>query len=289
MQCLELRLLVTIRAMPELPEVETTRRSLADKVQGARILDARLGLPLRWPLGIEVATLRGSTLGGLRRRGKYLWFELDGGVGGGLLLHLGMSGSLAWLGVHGSAGKHDHFELITHRGVLRLTDPRRFGAVVWSASLDQAPAARLLASLGPEPFDPVLDAKSFHTALKHHRAPVKSVLLSGKVIVGAGNIYACEALFMAGIHPGTVAERLSGPRAARLLEALRTVLARAIEAGGTTLRDYRSADGTQGAFQNEAQVYGREGLPCVTCSTPVRRIVIGQRATFFCARCQRRA
>ena len=277
--------------MPELPEVETTRRSLADKLEGARIVDARLGLPLRWPLGIEPAALRGRTLGAVQRRGKYLWIELRGGAcaGDGLLLHLGMSGSLAWLLSAPAPGRHDHFDLATHRGVLRLTDPRRFGAVVWSAGLDREPASRLLGALGPEPFDPTLDARGFHAALKRHRAPVKSVLLSGRAIVGAGNIYACEALFSAGIDPRTSADRISGPRAARLLAAVRDVLARAIDAGGTTLRDYRSADGAQGEFQSQALVYGREGAPCVTCDTPVRRIVIGQRATYFCGRCQRRA
>jgi formamidopyrimidine-DNA glycosylase len=282
--------------MPELPEVETTRASLAHRVAGARIVDVRLGKPLRWPLGIDPAALRGRSFGDVRRRGKYLWFELRGASGGaakaapgdGLLLHLGMSGSLAWLDAPPPAGKHDHFDVVTRRGTLRLTDPRRFGAVVWSPALDRVPASALLAALGPEPFDPALTAASFRADLHRHRCAVKTVLLSGRAVVGAGNIYACEALFAAGIDPRTRADRISRPRAARLLDAVRAVLARAIDAGGTTLRDYRNADGADGRFQHEAKVYGREALPCVVCTAPIRRIVIGQRATYFCPRCQRR-
>ncbi len=292
--------------MPELPEVETTRTTLAAHVAAARIVDVRLGKPLRWPFNIDSTSLRGLRIVGVRRRGKYLWFELHRdergqrdehgqrderwGDGGGLLVHLGMSGSLAWIDASAPpAQRHDHFDLVTDRGTLRLTDPRRFGAVLWSRSLDHEPAATLLASLGPEPFDERLDAAAFHAALQRHRSAVKAVLLSGKAIVGAGNIYACEALFAAAIDPRTRADRISRPRAARLLEAVRDVLARAIDAGGTTLRDYRNADGDVGRFQNEAKVYGRQGQPCVVCATPVRRVVTGQRATYFCPRCQRRA
>jgi formamidopyrimidine-DNA glycosylase len=276
--------------MPELPEVETTRATLAQRVAGARIVDARLGKPLRWPFNIDAASLRGQRIGGVRRRGKYLWFELhDDHDGSGLLVHLGMSGSLAWVDAAARPERHDHFDLVTERGTLRLTDPRRFGAVLWSRSLDDEPAAALLASLGPEPFDDTLDATSFHAALHRHRSAVKAVLLSGKAVVGAGNIYACEALFTAGIDPRTRADRISRPRAAKLLDAVRSVLARAIDAGGTTLRDYRNADGNAGRFQNEAKVYGREGLPCTVCAVRIRRLVTGQRATYFCPRCQRRS
>lgn len=282
--------------MPELPEVETTRRSLSPALEGQRVLAVRLGKPLRWPLGVEPAALVGHRIGALQRRGKYLWMPLAQPVSqGGLLLHLGMSGSLVWHGHSGGghgnappAGVHDHFDLITHGGVLRLTDPRRFGAVVWSGSPAVDPAKKLLARLGSEPFDDALNDASFHAALKQHRSAVKVVLLSGRVLVGAGNIYACEALFDAGIDPRLRADRISAPRAARLLAALRLVLARAIEAGGTTLRDYRNADGEAGQFQHEARVYGRDGQPCVACAAPLRRIVQGQRSTFFCARCQRR-
>lgn len=285
--------------MPELPEVEVTRRSIDPALRGARVLSLRLGKPLRWPLGQDPQALQGLCVGPVSRRGKYLWLPLDrppapsvpapaGVAGQGLLLHLGMSGSLAWCEDPLPAGPHDHFDLRTDRGTLRLTDPRRFGAVVWSPALDADPAAKLLSGLGAEPFDPALTAASFHAALHSRRAPIKAVLLSGDVIVGAGNIYACEALFQSGIDPRTRASAISRPRAARLLDALRRTLARALELGGSTLRDFRDAHGMSGAFQSQAAVYGRAGLPCGVCGQAVRRIVQAQRSTYFCARCQRR-
>jgi len=280
--------------MPELPEVEVTRRGIAAPLLGARVLAARLGKPLRWPLGRPVESLAGGTLGAVVRRGKYLWLPLRHGSragaadDGGLLLHLGMSGSLALLREAPEAGPHDHFDLVTDRGTLRLNDPRRFGAVVWSASLQAAPASTLLQRLGAEPFDPALTPALFHAALQRRRAPVKAVLLAGDVIVGAGNIYACEALFAAGIHPSTRADRISRPRAARLLAALRGTLGRALEVGGSTLRDFTDAHGVSGEFQLEAAVYGRAGLACRQCGGSVRRVVQAQRSTYFCPRCQRR-
>lgn len=285
--------------MPELPEVEVTRRGIAEPLRGAVVLAARLGKPLRWPLGQATAALEGCVVGEVTRRGKYLWLPLRGrpaSVGaaggpdtqGGLLLHLGMSGRLGWWPQAPEPGPHDHFDLVTDRGTLRLNDPRRFGAVVWSAGLDQAPAANLLAKLGPEPFDPALTPQSFHAALQQHRTPIKSLLLGGEVVVGAGNIYACEALFQAGIHPGLAANRISRPRARLLLAAVRGTLARALEVGGSTLRDFADAHGVAGAFQAEAAVYGREGQPCPRCATPVRRQVQAQRSTYFCRMCQRR-
>jgi formamidopyrimidine-DNA glycosylase len=279
--------------MPELPEVETTRLSLMGHVVGTRVVQVRMGKPLRWPLGLDPQALQGLTVSALSRRGKYLWMTFSDPTNtarGGLLLHLGMSGSLAWLplATAGAAGAHDHFDMHTADGVLRLTDPRRFGAVVWSPSLTQDPALTLLSRLGPEPFDDALTALTFHASLQRHRVNIKAVLLSGTAMVGAGNIYACEALFAAGIDPRLPACRVSRPRAARLLAALRDILARAITAGGTTLRDFRNAYGDSGTFQNHAHIYGREGLPCVICSTPVRRIVQGQRSTFFCRTCQKR-
>ncbi len=277
--------------MPELPEVEVTRVSLADRLEGARILAVRLGKPLRRPLGREPDALRDLVVGRAQRRGKYLWLPLAAATharGGGLLLHLGMSGSLALTADAGAAGPHDHFDLVTSRGTLRLTDPRRFGAVVWSDAIDAEPAAGLLGKLGPEPFDPALTPTLFHAALRRHRSAIKVVLLSGQAVVGAGNIYACEALYRAGIDPRLRADRISRPRAERLLAALRQTLAQAIAAGGSTLRDFRDAHGAAGAFQTLAQVYGRAGQPCVRCGQPVRRMLQGQRATFWCAACQRR-
>jgi formamidopyrimidine-DNA glycosylase len=302
--------------MPELPEVEVTRASLADRLDGARVWSARLGKPLRWPLGVPTESLIGRPVGSLQRRGKYLWMPLgavgvsgapreavavDPGIAdpaiadaaatagsGGLLLHLGMSGSLNLADEPGPAGVHDHFELVTSRGVLRLTDPRRFGAVVWSAGLHADPAARLLSRLGAEPFDTTMTPLRFHAALHGRRTTLKAALLAGDIVVGAGNIYVSEALHRAGIDPRTRCDQLSRPRAERLLAALRATLARAIELGGSTLRDFKDAHGMSGAFQNEALVYGREGLACARCGGTVRRIVQAQRATYFCAGCQRR-
>jgi formamidopyrimidine-DNA glycosylase len=208
---------------------------------------------------------------------------------GGLLLHLGMSGSLALLDAAGAPGPHAHFDLATTQGTLRLTDPRRFGAVLWSAGLDAEPAASLLARLGAEPFDAALTSQVLHAELRRRQASIKSVLLGGQVVVGAGNIYACEALFRAGIDPRTRCGRLSRPQCTRLLAALRGTLARALEVGGSTLRDFSDAHGMAGEFQDETRVYGCEGEPCRQCGTIVRRIVQAQRSTYFCPGCQRRS
>lgn len=271
--------------MPELPEVETTRQSFATRIAGAVVTGVRLGKPLRWLLGCDPASLVGQTVGETVRRGKYLWLPLSGG---GLLMHLGMSGSLAFREAVGEPGVHDHFDLQTTRGTLRLTDPRRFGAVVWSPSMADEPARKLLSGLGLEPFDPAFDGAMLHAALQKRRVAVKLALLSGDIVVGAGNIYACEALFAAGIDPRLPGHRLSRPRAERLAQAVKAVLAQALSLGGSTLRDFRDAHGMAGAFQQAARVYGREGEPCHTCATPIRRIVQGQRSTFFCPACQRR-
>jgi formamidopyrimidine-DNA glycosylase len=270
--------------MPELPEVEVTRLSFADRIAGARVTAVRLGKPLRWPLGCVPETLVAQTVGAVSRRGKYLWLPLQRG---GLLMHLGMSGSLAF-GAAAAPGPHDHFDLVTGRGTLRLTDPRRFGAVVWSPSIDAGAAARLLAGLGVEPFDAKFDGAHLYAALHRRKVAVKQALLGGEIVVGAGNIYACEALFEAGIDPRTRSDRISRPRADKLAAAVRLTLARALESGGSTLRDFRDAHGAAGAFQLQAKVYGRAGQNCVRCDAKVRRIVQHGRASFFCPGCQRR-
>jgi formamidopyrimidine-DNA glycosylase len=283
--------------MPELPEVEVTRRSIAAPLHGARVLAVRMGKPLRWPLGIEPQALQGAVVGLAQRRGKYLWLPLgqslddvaaEAGTGPGLLMHLGMSGSLNFSVDPPAAGPHDHFDLVTHRGTLRLNDPRRFGAVVWSSAQQAPPALTLLQRLGAEPFDPLLTAQHFHAGLQRRKSPIKAVLLGGEVVVGAGNIYACEALFQAGIHPALRADHISRPRAAKLLAALRATLARALEVGGSTLRDFTDAHGVSGAFQTEAAVYGRAGQACARCGGMVKRVVQAQRSTYFCSACQRR-
>jgi len=271
--------------MPELPEVEVTRQSFADRIRGAQVRAVRLGKPLRWPLGCEPESLESQTVGEVTRRGKYLWLALDRG---GLLMHLGMSGSLAFTAAPSDPGPHDHFDLVTARGTLRLTDPRRFGAVVWSPAIDAGAAARLLAGLGLEPFDPAFTGAHLRTALRGKRVAIKQALLGGAIVVGAGNIYACEALFEAGIDPRTRSDRVGPARCERLASAVRQTLARALELGGSTLRNFRDAHGMAGAFQLQARVYGRAGQTCVRCGGTVRRIVQGQRATYFCPGCQRR-
>jgi formamidopyrimidine-DNA glycosylase len=271
--------------MPELPEVEVTRQSFAQHIAGARVTGVRLGKPLRWPLGCEPDSLVAQTVGEATRRAKYLWLPLSQG---GLLMHLGMSGSLAFRDDSQPPGKHDHFDLVTTRGTLRLTDPRRFGAVVWSQSQAEGMASKLLAGLGVEPFDAAFSGSYLHAALQRRRVAVKLALLSGDIVVGAGNIYACEALFAAGIDPRTRSDKISRPRSERLAAAVRETLARALALGGSTLRDFRDAHGMAGEFQLQAQVYGREGEPCYVCNTPIRRIVQGQRSTFYCPVCQRR-
>lgn len=276
---------VIIAAMPELPEVEITRLSFASRIHGARTTGVRVGKPLRWPIGCDPQHLLSQSVGEVVRRGKYLWLPLESG---GLLLHLGMSGSLSFAANVGEPGRHDHFDLSTTKGTLRLTDPRRFGAVVWSPSMHSGPAAKLLCGLGLEPFDAEFDGAYLKSALRSRSGPIKQALLSGAIVVGAGNIYACEALFEAGIDPRTRSSKLSLARCERLAAAVRRTLARALDLGGSTLRDFRDAHGIAGEFQLHAQVYGREHEPCARCSAPIRRIVQGQRASYFCGRCQRR-
>jgi len=277
--------------MPELPEVEVTRLSLVERLRGARISAVRLGKPLRWPLGCEPVSLVGRRVDDVTRRGKYLWFGLGPGAGteaGGLLVHLGMSGSLNLAQVPGEPGPWDHFDMATDRGLLRLTDPRRFGAVVWSRAPHEGAAGRLLAGLGVEPFDAAFDGALLHERLRGRRVSIKQALLAGDIVVGVGNIYASEALFLAGIDPRAPGARLGRERCERLAAAIRSVLTRAVALGGSTLRDFRNAHGMDGAFQLEAQVYDRAGEPCLRCGAAVRRLVQGQRSTYFCARCQRR-
>lgn len=271
--------------MPELPEVEVTRQSFAPRILGARVDAVRVGKPLRWPLGCAPESLVAQTVGAVTRRGKYLWLALDRG---GLLMHLGMSGSLAFNTLTPEPGAHDHFDLVTGLGTLRLTDPRRFGAVVWSPAIDTGAAGKLLAGLGLEPFDPAFTGAHLRAALRGRRVAVKQALLSGAIVVGAGNIYACEALFEAGIDPRTPSDKVGPVRCERLASAVRQTLSRALELGGSTLRNFRDAHGMAGAFQLAARVYGREGQDCERCGGTVQRIVQGQRATYFCGGCQRR-
>lgn len=277
--------------MPELPEVEVTRLSFADRIAGATILAVQMGKPLRWPFdaegGAKPAQLVGRQVLVVRRRGKYLLLDLSEGL---LLVHLGMSGRLQFTSHLDKplppAGKHDHFDLQTSRGLLRLHDPRRFGAVVYAQSESSPIAQKLLGNLGVEPFGDEFTTDYFYNCIHQRKSPIKQVLLSGQPVVGVGNIYASEALFHAGIRPQTPASRISKPRAARLHGAVLQVLQNALDLGGSTLRDFSNAYGEDGHFQLQAAVYDRAGLPCRTCQAPIKKIVQGQRSTFYCKNCQ---
>jgi formamidopyrimidine-DNA glycosylase len=270
--------------MPELPEVEVTRLSFADRIAGGRIESVNMGKALRWPLGVEPELLHGRVVKGVRRRGKYLLLDLSEGL---LLIHLGMSGSISFGLDLPPAGKHDHFELITPLGVLRLNDPRRFGAVVYAPGQSDAAAHKLLGRLGVEPLDGTFSAPAFHAALKTRKTAIKQVLLAGEAVVGVGNIYASEVLFRAGIRPTTRALRISRPRAVLLHRAIVEVLTHAVTKGGSTLRDFSNAQGEAGHFQLDAMVYDRAGLPCKVCGAPIRLLRQGQRSTFYCVNCQK--
>lgn len=276
--------------MPELPEVEVTRLSFASRIEGANIRAVDMGKPLRWPLGIDPDELQGRTVRAVRRRGKYLLVALDNPQGqahGLLLMHLGMSGSLQFAPQLGLPGKHDHFSMVTTRGTLRLNDPRRFGAVVYAPSEQHAIAQKLLGNLGVEPLTEGFDAAAFHAALKLRKTAIKQVLLAGDIVVGVGNIYCSEALFLAGIRPTVRAGSISAPRAARLHGAIVRVLQDAVRKGGSTLRDFSNAEGQTGYFQLQANVYGRTGEPCRLCTSPIKLLKQGQRSTFYCPECQK--
>ncbi len=270
--------------MPELPEVETTLRGLVPHMVGRRVVDIKIRHPrLRWPVPKNLpALLSGQTVLGLRRRAKYLLVEFDHGT---LILHLGMSGSLRILPIHTPADKHDHFDLMLDTDELvRLRDPRRFGAVLWhEGDIDQHP---LLKNLGPEPLGPKFDATYLHQAIHKRSAAIKLVIMDSKVVVGVGNIYANEALFRAGIRPQLRANKLSRERCARLAEEIRATLRDAIRKGGSTLRDFVNSAGDPGYFQQHYWVYGRSGEPCRKCGTAIRQVRQGQRSSFYCPMCQ---
>ncbi|MBY0453654.1 MAG: bifunctional DNA-formamidopyrimidine glycosylase/DNA-(apurinic or apyrimidinic site) lyase [Burkholderiaceae bacterium] len=269
--------------MPELPEVEVTRRSFADAIAGAKILAVRVGKPLRWPFGGDPDELVGQIVTTVRRRGKYLLLDTDQGL---LLLHLGMSGSLRFATTLPPAGAHDHFELVTTLGILRLNDPRRFGAAVYVHGEQDPVAKKLLGHLGMEPLSDEFVFQTFCAGLKASRSSIKQVLLNGRLVVGVGNIYASEALFLAGILPTTTAASISTTRARQLYEAVQQVLNAAVQSGGSTLRNFSSADGSAGHFQQQTKVYGREAAPCHTCATLVCMVRQGQRSSYYCPCCQ---
>lgn len=270
--------------MPELPEVETTRRGIAPLVEGRRVTGVVIREHrLRWPIpGTLPALLARRKLLQVERRAKYLLLRFRHGT---LMIHLGMSGSLRVLPGDSVAERHDHFDLVLGDRCLRLRDPRRFGAVLWT---EEDPLRHpLLDHLGPEPLSPEFDAGHLHGLSRGRRVPVKQFIMDGRVVVGVGNIYASEALFQAGIHPSRPCGRIALERYQRLAMAVKSVLAAAIEQGGTTLQDFRQADGNPGYFAQELKVYGRAGAPCPDCGSPLRQKVIGQRSSYYCGRCQR--
>lgn len=277
--------------MPELPEVEVTRRGVAPHLEG-RVVDSVLLRRdgLRWPFPPELdALLRGQRITHTGRRGKYL---LIGFAHGTLIVHLGMSGHLRVLPADTAPKKHDHIDLVVHSDdglqALRMNDPRRFGAVLWhgvnDGDLDQH---ILLRTLGVEPLEAGFSGELLYKATRKRAAPIKQVLLAGDIVVGVGNIYACESLFQAGINPKTAAGRISRSRYDKLADAIRTILAEAIVQGGSTLRDFLSVNGQSGYFQQTYFVYDRAGVPCRNCGTPIRQIKQGQRSTFYCVNCQK--
>lgn len=270
--------------MPELPEVETTRRGIEPYLAGARVSAVVIRQPrLRWPIPADLhETLKGRKVLGVERRGKYLFIRFTHGT---LLIHLGMSGSLRILARGTPPQPHDHFDLLLSGGnCLRLRDPRRFGAVLWTA--DRAEHHPLIASLGPEPLGASFDGDYLHNQGKARRTAIKNLVMDSRVVVGVGNIYANESLFRAGIHPMRPGNRISALRYDGLVQAIRAVLTEAIDQGGTTLRDFQREDGRPGYFAQALQVYGRPGEPCPRCGGAIQNRVIGQRSSFYCHRCQ---
>jgi formamidopyrimidine-DNA glycosylase len=270
--------------MPELPEVETTLRGvspwiLGDFVDEVIVRDKRL----RWPIPSQIHDLAGHRIIAATRRAKYLLFESDAGT---LMLHLGMSGSLRVTDPETPWRKHDHFALTMRRGKqIRLHDPRRFGAALWIVG--PVGGHPLLAELGPEPLENEFTSKVLQKACQGRLAPIKAVIMDSHIVVGVGNIYACEALFMAGIHPAKAAGQVPLSRLKKLVVAIKEVLAASIEMGGTTLRDFLNEKGEPGYFKQTLRVYDREGDSCRVCGQKIERLVMSNRSTFFCSKCQK--
>ena len=270
--------------MPELPEVETTRRGIEPFVVGKTVVRVVVRQPrLRWRVPAALKKeLPGQTIRSITRRGKYLLFNTAAGT---VILHLGMSGSLRLVDDTQPAEKYDHVDLVLADGTcLRLRDPRRFGAVLWTR--DDPARHPLLSMLGPEPLSQDFSGDYLYRKARGRKRAIRDFLLDSRILAGIGNIYANEALFEAGIRPTRPAGRLSRDRYKRLARALRTTLKRALRAGGTTLRDFRQSDGNPGYFQFSLKVYGRKDRPCLVCGTPIRARRLGSRTAFFCPRCQ---
>jgi len=274
--------------MPELPEVEITRRGIEPYLKGNVITGVRVSEPrLRWPIPRNLgARVTGRRIVQVARRGKYILIECSGnGRPGWLILHLGMSGSLRIMGSSIKAQRHDHFDLLVGKRLLRLRDPRRFGAVLWQGG--DVARHPLLAELGAEPLEDAFTGAVLHAATRGRKSAVKLALMNASMVVGVGNIYANESLFHARIDPRTPAGRLSRARCDALAAAIKSTLTQSLAAGGSSLRDFVHSDGSSGYFQQQYYVYGRAGLPCRNCGTPIRLLRQGQRSTFYCPVCQK--
>ena len=270
--------------MPELPEVETSRRGIAPWLEQQEVSDVIVrDRRLRWPVPDDIELrLSGQTIRSVARRAKYLLFDTGAGTA---MLHLGMSGSVRIIDQDEPAGKHDHVDIRLESGkALRFRDPRRFGSLLWAENpFEHA----LLRDLGPEPLSNDFDGEYLWHASRGRKVSIKPFIMNSAIVVGVGNIYASEALYSAGIHPKRQAGRVARARMDRLATSIRSVLQRAIDAGGTTLRDFHGGDGAPGYFKQQLDVYDREGFPCRRCNTPIKAVVLGQRSTYYCKTCQR--
>lgn len=271
--------------MPELPEVETTRRGIEPHLVGQTVSGLIVRQrKLRWPVPRALdRALPGQIIRTVRRRGKYILLDTDAGTA---ILHLGMSGSLRVVSRDAPVGKHDHVDIQLFNGQsLRLTDPRRFGALLWTTQ--DADQHELLVDLGPEPLSDAFDGTHLFNAARGRKLAIKHFIMNSHIVVGVGNIYANEALFMAGIHPTRPAGRIARERYDTLAVAIKQVLTASIKMGGTTLRDFVGGDGQPGYFKQTLRVYDRLGEPCLQCGAPIRGKRIGQRSSFYCVQCQR--
>jgi formamidopyrimidine-DNA glycosylase len=269
--------------MPELPEVETTKRGIAPFIEAQTVSQIIVRQPkLRWPIPDSLQAMQGQIVHQVKRRAKYLFLETDIGT---CLIHLGMSGSLRIVDQGTEAEKHDHIDIIfENQKVLRLRDPRRFGSVLWT---DQAVEEhRLICKLAPEPLSEDFNADYLYQQAKSRRVSIKVFIMNAHYVVGVGNIYASEALFMAGIHPTRAAGQVTYKQILTLVECIKTVLSAAIEQGGTTLKDFANPQGKEGYFQVKLQVYARKDQPCLKCDTDIKQIKLGQRTSFYCPICQ---
>ena len=268
--------------MPELPEVETTRRGIQPYIENASIRSIIVRQPrLRWPVSEALSAISMSKVFSVERRAKYLLLGLADGY---IIIHLGMSGSLRVVDIDCPVGKHDHVDLVMNNGkIIRYNDPRRFGSILWTDDLQNHP---LLSKLGPEPLEALFDGEYLFKQREGKTKNIKQFIMDNKIVVGVGNIYANEALFLSGIHPKRPANKISKKRYIQLSNNIKKVLSEAIKQGGTTLKDFVGGDGKPGYFQQQLNVYGRGDLPCTHCKTTLKEIRIGQRSTVYCPNCQ---